>query len=676
MLIESIQAIPLCFQAIPFNNPKIQFTFQAKNLDQKREWCLLLKNVILESYQAIPTHAKQIIRSLGQKSSLNSVEIKHKVSFPVHLNRKLSAPEYLEKTRENKEKRCKAQQNKLSSSASNSNLINSLGNTNCNSNPNNTNLSLGLQFSNLQKGFRLRKSLKKGVHFIGGRNNTSNLNNLNNKKSIIGFKEIEETTVVNKSTADNQSEALNLMDDKMELQLHKNELTNSYEEDSIRENRFDKEILMETDKDKLINNNNISSCLSSTSLTTTNDSGVGSTSSVCCYSQLRLTTPIISLGSSIASIESNLTTTTANSYSTGYSQLSGYSTSSKLANSLQCSSNILNQSISNQSSNDDFSELLNDHELNIKLNRSNSALKQTFKNKRCTNRCCHGDLASRYGFNNKFDFSPSTSLTRFDTNKTNYLYHSKYYNAYRHSKYLNLNSEEIELRPHNHQVRRVQSFTIGNKNLNSRLLTNYSSSSSSSSNKSFALNAGCSSSNGSALLQHTVSFRKSPNVDLVLAKLRHLHRRPSIVAAQKQLYKQQQKMQQLNELKLQELNLSSNSGQELNVDEDNIESTIKSNGESASNQTNSIFKITNDLKEDNSSSSEDECDKVGEKTKSSLIKKLIKPSKLSKDSMHSMEELSPTSPENWLKKHEKNFNKDTPSIKKNGSLPRNIERCL
>lgn len=652
MLIESIRSEPLCFHAIPFNNPKIQYTFQAKSLDQKREWCLLLKNVILESYhQQIPTHAKQIVLGLGQKASL-ATENKHK--FPVHLNRKLSAPEYLEK------RACKAQQ-KLS----NGNLIGQLG-SNC-SNANHP--SLGLQFSSLQKGFKLRKSLKKGVHLIGGRNNNGNStaqNELNVKKSSIAFNEINENA--------DELRAVQEATQEVAQQLEDPSLISSYEVTRPADHSaFEKEHLIESDADgKLAVSNNISSCLSASSLTTTNDSytdsGVGSTNSVCCYSQLRLTTPI-SLGSSIASIESNATTTTANSYSTGYSQLSG-STSSKLA-VYQCR-NAHHQSADShhQSSTDDFGELneLNDHEVSIKS--AANGMRPNFKSRRCTNRCC--DLTNRYGFNSSrllFDHSPATSLTRFDSKAGTYLHHSsRFYNAaYRQSKYLNLNPDEIDLRPHSTvQVRRVQSFTSGNRTgPNSRLPANYSSCASS--NKSFAL-SGCNGSNSPALLQHTVSFRKSPNVDLVLAKLRHLHRRPYHVAAQKQLYKQQ-KMQQLKELKLQELSL--------NGDPTDHESSSKSEEDVKSaddkqlnngNQPNSIFADDNGHKDDDSSEDEKE-DREEKRRPSTRPGKLCK----TKDS-NSMEELSPTLPAIWLKKHEKNF-KDA-NLKKGGSLPRNFEACL
>jgi hypothetical protein len=43
------------------------FHFQARNLEQKREWTLQLKRVILENYNAvIPSHARQLVMELGQ----------------------------------------------------------------------------------------------------------------------------------------------------------------------------------------------------------------------------------------------------------------------------------------------------------------------------------------------------------------------------------------------------------------------------------------------------------------------------------------------------------------------------------------------------------------------------------------------------------------------------------
>ena len=126
MLIESIQGEPLCFHAIPFDQPRAQYTFQARNLDQKREWCLLLKRVILENYNVvIPSHAKQIVMQLGQTAGQ---------SEKVHTNSKrtLSAPEYLERRKQENRRK---------------------------SDPNH----------NLSKGFKLRKSLKK-IHYMDSNN--------------------------------------------------------------------------------------------------------------------------------------------------------------------------------------------------------------------------------------------------------------------------------------------------------------------------------------------------------------------------------------------------------------------------------------------------------------------------------------------------------------------------
>ncbi|KAG8226233.1 hypothetical protein J437_LFUL006335 [Ladona fulva] len=67
MLIESVPGEPLSFHVIPFDNPRLQYTLQARNLEQKREWTLQLKRVILENYNAvIPTHARQLVMELGQ----------------------------------------------------------------------------------------------------------------------------------------------------------------------------------------------------------------------------------------------------------------------------------------------------------------------------------------------------------------------------------------------------------------------------------------------------------------------------------------------------------------------------------------------------------------------------------------------------------------------------------
>lgn len=47
MLVESIQGQPLSFHVIPFDCPRMQVTLQARSIQHKREWTLLLKRVSL-----------------------------------------------------------------------------------------------------------------------------------------------------------------------------------------------------------------------------------------------------------------------------------------------------------------------------------------------------------------------------------------------------------------------------------------------------------------------------------------------------------------------------------------------------------------------------------------------------------------------------------------------------
>lgn len=117
MLIESIHGQPLCFNVIPFDNPRVQYTFESRKIDEKRRWCLLLKKVILDNYHAvIPMQAKQALLELGQespnrptyeRSKSSSLDSHSSSTLPLSLDkvspchlisrRKLSAPEYLEK---------------------------------------------------------------------------------------------------------------------------------------------------------------------------------------------------------------------------------------------------------------------------------------------------------------------------------------------------------------------------------------------------------------------------------------------------------------------------------------------------------------------------------------------------------------------------------------------------
>ncbi|XP_076294425.1 guanine nucleotide exchange factor in mesoderm isoform X2 [Lasioglossum baleicum] len=102
MLIESIPGEPLSFHVIPFDNPRLQYTLQARNLEQKREWTLQIKRVILENYNAvIPSHARQLVLQLGQTQPEDDAladkgSAKKQYSAP---------PEYLEKRKQERERR-------------------------------------------------------------------------------------------------------------------------------------------------------------------------------------------------------------------------------------------------------------------------------------------------------------------------------------------------------------------------------------------------------------------------------------------------------------------------------------------------------------------------------------------------------------------------------------------
>ncbi|XP_011299999.1 uncharacterized protein GEFmeso [Fopius arisanus] len=102
MLIESIPGEPSSFHVIPFDNPRLQYTLQARNLEHKREWTLQIKRVMLENYNAvIPIHARQLVLQLGQsqqdeESSTEKISMKKLYSSP---------PEYLERRKQEKDRR-------------------------------------------------------------------------------------------------------------------------------------------------------------------------------------------------------------------------------------------------------------------------------------------------------------------------------------------------------------------------------------------------------------------------------------------------------------------------------------------------------------------------------------------------------------------------------------------
>nr|XP_053620614.1 uncharacterized protein LOC128681066 isoform X2 [Plodia interpunctella] len=108
MLVESIAGAPLSFHVIPWDAPRAQLTLQARSARHKREWTLLIKRVILENYQAvIPSHARQLVMELGQNKTDDDMlaEKSHNLITQASMRKQLSAPEYLEKRKLDRERR-------------------------------------------------------------------------------------------------------------------------------------------------------------------------------------------------------------------------------------------------------------------------------------------------------------------------------------------------------------------------------------------------------------------------------------------------------------------------------------------------------------------------------------------------------------------------------------------
>ncbi|XP_069363166.1 uncharacterized protein GEFmeso isoform X2 [Maniola hyperantus] len=108
MLVESIAGAPLSFHVIPWDAPRSQLTLQARSPRHKREWTLLLKRVILENYNAvIPSHARQLVMELGQNKTDDDIlaEKSHNLITQASMRKQLSAPEYLEKRKVDRERR-------------------------------------------------------------------------------------------------------------------------------------------------------------------------------------------------------------------------------------------------------------------------------------------------------------------------------------------------------------------------------------------------------------------------------------------------------------------------------------------------------------------------------------------------------------------------------------------
>ncbi|GFN87617.1 pleckstrin homology domain-containing family g member 1 [Plakobranchus ocellatus] len=97
MLVEVIPNEPLSFHTIPFDNPRAQYTLQARNMEQKRRWCQEIKRLILESYKAkIPDNVKSLVMQLGRNHDDDYVT---KEALEAVRKNQHTAPEYLEKRR-------------------------------------------------------------------------------------------------------------------------------------------------------------------------------------------------------------------------------------------------------------------------------------------------------------------------------------------------------------------------------------------------------------------------------------------------------------------------------------------------------------------------------------------------------------------------------------------------
>lgn len=108
MLVEAIAGAPLSFHVIPWDAPRAQLTLQARSARHKREWTLLIKRVILENYNAvIPSHARQLVMELGQNKTDDDMlaEKSHNLITQASMRKQLSAPEYLEKRKLERERR-------------------------------------------------------------------------------------------------------------------------------------------------------------------------------------------------------------------------------------------------------------------------------------------------------------------------------------------------------------------------------------------------------------------------------------------------------------------------------------------------------------------------------------------------------------------------------------------
>ncbi|KAK0043379.1 hypothetical protein Bpfe_027198, partial [Biomphalaria pfeifferi] len=97
MLVEVIPNEPLSFHIIPFDNPRAQYTLQARNMEQKRRWCQEIKRLILESFKGkIPDSVKSLVMQLGSNHDDDYIT---KEALEAVRKTQHTAPEYLEKRR-------------------------------------------------------------------------------------------------------------------------------------------------------------------------------------------------------------------------------------------------------------------------------------------------------------------------------------------------------------------------------------------------------------------------------------------------------------------------------------------------------------------------------------------------------------------------------------------------
>ncbi|XP_026482657.1 pleckstrin homology domain-containing family G member 1-like, partial [Ctenocephalides felis] len=89
MLVEVIQGEPTSFHVIPYDNPRNQITLQARSVQQKKQWGLQLKRLMLEQFNGkIPTRAKDLVLGIDAEESLVALPGVKPDSTPDYLQRR------------------------------------------------------------------------------------------------------------------------------------------------------------------------------------------------------------------------------------------------------------------------------------------------------------------------------------------------------------------------------------------------------------------------------------------------------------------------------------------------------------------------------------------------------------------------------------------------------------